>query len=257
MPDPGVSIYTSTMPPSPPSANIALFIDADNAPAAKIDFIIAELASYGVVNIRRAYGNWKKAELVGWEKLLHEYAITPVQQYDLVKGKNASDMALTVDAMDILYTKNADVFCIVSSDCDFTPLVLRLRADGKTVVGFGSKNAAAPFVNSCSKFLYLDEDTATKGTRTAKTKPTGKDLKGDSKLMNTLRAAVTSAMGENDWANLGVVGAHIANQGSFDSRNHGYAKLSELFAAIDAFETKYVKDDNGGTHFVRLKPKKA
>ncbi len=244
------------MPLTQPSANIALFIDADNAPAAKIDFIIAELASHGVVNIRRAYGNWKKAELSGWEKLLHEYAITPVQQYDLVKGKNAADMALLVDAMDILYTKNADVFCIVSSDADFTPLVLRLRAEGKTVIGFGSQKAATPFVNSCSKFLYLDEESATKDTPSIKTKKSGKELKGDTKLINTLRTAVSAAMGENEWAHLGAVGAHIANQGSFDSRNYGYAKLSDLFAAIDLFETKRQKEESGVTHLVRLKAKK-
>lgn len=245
------------MSPPTPSANIALFIDADNAPASKIDFIIAELASHGVVNIRRAYGNWKKQALSGWENVLHDYAIRPVQHFDLVKGKNASDMALLVDAMDILYTKNVDVFCIVSSDSDFTPLVVRLRAEGKTVIGFGSQSAASPFVNSCSKFLFLDEETPTKDAKPQRTKTTGKELKGDTKLMSILRAAVASASGEDDWANLGVVGAHIANQGSFDSRNYGYAKLSELFAAIDAFETKYVKDENGGTHFVRLKRKKA
>lgn len=244
------------MPLTPPSANIALFIDADNAPASKIDFIIGELASYGVVNIRRAYGNWKKAELSGWESVLHDYAIRPIQQFDLVKGKNASDMALLVDAMDTLYTKNAEVFCIVSSDSDFTPLVLRLRAEGKTVIGFGTKKAAAPFANSCSKFLYLDDEPAAKDAKPQREKRTGKELKGDTKLMNSLRTAVTSAMGENDWAPLAVVGAHIANQGSFDSRNFGYAKLSELFAAIDTFESKYVKDENGGTHLVRLKSKK-
>ena len=122
-----------------PSGSIALLIDADNAPAARVGFIIAELASYGVVNIRRAYGNWKKPTLAGWEKVLHEYAIQPIQHFDLVKGKNAADMALLVDAMDILYTKVVGTFSLVSSDCDFTPLVLRLRADGKQVIGFWRK----------------------------------------------------------------------------------------------------------------------
>ena len=131
-----------------PTDSIALLIDADNAPAARIDFIIAELATYGVVNIRRAYGNWQKPELSGWQKVLHDYAIQPIQHFDLVKGKNAADMALLIEAMDILYTKNVGTFCLVSSDCDFTPLVLRLRSDGKQVIGFGGKNAAAPFVAS-------------------------------------------------------------------------------------------------------------
>ncbi|WP_221032533.1 NYN domain-containing protein [Actomonas aquatica] len=243
------------MPLPAPSANIALFIDADNAPAAKINFIIGELASYGVVNIRRAYGNWKKPELAGWESVLHDKAIRPIQQFDLIKGKNAADMALLIDAMDTLYTKNAEVFCIVSSDSDFTPLVTRLRAEGKTVIGFGTKKAAEPFANSCSKFLYLDEEPASKDEKPPRAKRPGKELKGDTKLMNTLRTAVRSAMGESDWANLAVVGTHIANQGSFDPRNHGYSKLSDLLKAIDVFETKYVKDDNGGTHFVRLRSK--
>lgn len=237
----------------PPPQSIALLIDADNAPANKIDFIIAELATYGVVNIRRAYGNWKKAELSGWEKVLHDYAIQPIQHFDLVKGKNASDMALLVDAMDILYTKSAGVFCLVSSDCDFTPLVLRLRADGKTVIGFGGKNAAAPFVNSCSRFLFLDEKPARTRT-TAEKGSQARSVKGDAKLMATLRAAVEARAGEEGWVHLGEVGDHIANQGSFDSRNYGFAKLSDLFAAIDTFELKKTRGPNGTLNEVRLRP---
>ena len=125
--------------------SIALLIDADNAPAAKIDFIISELAGHGVVSIRRAYGNWKKPTLAGWEKVFHEYAIQPMQAFDVVKGKNAADMALLIDAMDILYTKNVRTFCLVSSDCDFTPLIQRLRAEGKEVFGFGGVNTPEPF----------------------------------------------------------------------------------------------------------------
>ena len=234
-----------------------MLIDADNAPASKIDFIIAELASYGVVNIRKAYGNWKKQGLSSWEKVLHEYAIQPMQHFDLVKGKNASDMALLIDAMDILYTKSAEVFCLVSSDCDFTPLVLRLRADGKRAIGFGGKTAAEPFVNSCTKFLYLDEEPTKRAPKTEK-KETAKELKGDTKLMNTLRNAVEAQTGDDGWAHLGPVGNHITNQGSFDSRNYGFAKLSGLFKGIDSFETKKVENASGtGGLLVRLRPKKA
>ncbi|WP_238593876.1 NYN domain-containing protein [Endozoicomonas atrinae] len=111
---------------------IALFIDADNAPARKIEKILSEMAKYGVVSIRRAYGNWKSHTIKGWEEQLHEYAIQPVQQFDLTKGKNATDMAMTIDAMDTLYTKNMDAFCIVSSDSDFTPLIMRLLSEGNT-----------------------------------------------------------------------------------------------------------------------------
>lgn len=245
------------MPTHETAANIALLIDADNAPANKIDFIIAELAKHGVVNIRRAYGNWKKPELAGWEKVLHEYAIQPVQHFDLVKGKNASDMALLIDAMDILYTKQVGIVCLVSSDCDFTPLVLRLRAEGKTVIGFGNKTAAAPFVASCTRFLYLNEPKAKGGKTSAETRGETDGLKRDKKLVATLRAAVEAHAGDDGWANLGAVGDHIANQGSFDSRNYGFAKLSGLFRAIDLFELNQTKTDNGSLTRVRLhQPKK-
>ncbi|MGE9290532.1 MAG: NYN domain-containing protein [Puniceicoccales bacterium] len=230
--------------PTTPHNSIALLIDADNAPASKIDFIIAELASYGTVNIRRAYGNWKKRGLSGWEKILNEYAIQPVQRFDLVKGKNATDMSLTIDALDILYTRNADVFALVTSDCDFTPLARRLREEGKLVVGFGGQQTPEPFSKSCSKFLYLDEDEKAKKSRKEKaTNPAM--LKNDTKLMNLLRNAVEAVSDENGWAHLGVVGSHISNQGSFDPRNFGFRKLSDLFKAIDLFEVKNVPSENG------------
>ncbi|MEO7319146.1 MAG: NYN domain-containing protein [Chthoniobacteraceae bacterium] len=232
------------------SESIALLIDADNAPAAKIEFIIAELATSGVVNIRRAYGNWKSEKLKGWADVLHEYAIQPVQQFDLVKGKNATDMAMLVEAMDILYTKNVGTFCLVSSDCDFTPLVLRLRADGKQVIGFGGQKTPVPFVNSCSRFLYLDEDPKQEAVRKEKaTNP--KQLKSDTKLINLLRAAVAATANEEGWAKLGAVGSHISNQGSFDPRNYGFSKLSDLFNAIDLFEMDSVKNGLVTTYSVR------
>lgn len=231
---------------------IALFIDADNAPSAKIDFIISELASYGVVNIRRAYGNWKKVSLSGWEKVLHEYAIKPVQNFDIVKGKNASDMALLIDAMDTLYTKEVEVFCLVSSDCDFTPLVLRLRAEGKQVIGFGRQTTPDPFVNSCSRFLYLDEEMPAK-TSQKKKEVSINQLKGNTKLMNTLRNAVKAATEDDGWASLGPVGSLISNQGPFDHRTYGFEKLSDMFAAIDLFEVKKVQRDKQKIIKVKLK----
>jgi uncharacterized protein (TIGR00288 family) len=213
---------------------IALFIDADNAPAAKIDVILSELAKFGVVNIRKAYGNWKSPNIKPWEDVLHEYAIQPIQQFDLTKGKNATDIALVIDAMDILYTKDVDIICLVSSDCDFTPLVTRALADGKFLIGFGERKAPSAFVNSCSRFLYLDgyeqgdEDLP---------KPV-KNIKSDTKLINLLRQAIEAVEEDDGWAMLGPVGKHISNQTSFDQRNYGFKKLSELFAAIDLFESK-------------------
>ena len=232
------------------SESIALLIDADNAPAAKIEFIIAELATSGVVNIRRAYGNWKSEKLKGWADVLHEYAIQPVQQFDLVKGKNATDMAMLVEAMDMLYTKSVATFCLVSSDCDFTPLVLRLRADGKQVIGFGGQKTPKPFVNSCSRFLYLDEDPKQEAVR-KETATNPKQLKSDTKLINLLRTAVEATANEDGWAKLGAVGSHISNQGSFDQRNYGFSKLSDLFKAIDLFDMDSVKNGLLTTYSVR------
>ncbi|MFK5894092.1 MAG: NYN domain-containing protein [Pseudomonadota bacterium] len=225
---------------------IALFIDADNAPAAKIDIILSELARYGVVNIRRAYGNWKNPCIKSWEDVLHEYAIQPIQQFDLTKGKNATDIALVIDAMDILYTKNVDTICLVSSDCDFTPLVTRALADGKFVIGFGERKAPMAFVNSCSKFLYLD-DIENEEKPIRKRKPS---IKSDTKLMNMLRQAIEASEDDDGWANLSSIGNHISNHASFDQRNYGFKKISDIFAAIDLFE---MKQTNGSVTWVRDK----
>ena len=251
-------------------ARIALLIDADNSPAAKIDVVLAELAKIGVSNIRRAYGNWKKDGLKGWEAVLHEYAIRPVQQFDYSKGKNATDMVMVIEAMDLLYTDRPEAFGIVSSDADFTPLVMHLRAKGAAVYGFGAAQTPKPFVNACSRFLYLEAlaaahaeaegDTAgvplappdapppaalsanapprppaaTRLERRVRV-PTAK-LRQDTALMNLLRDAVHAVADEAGWAKVGAVGTQISNKASFDPRNYGYATLSKLLAAVDAFE---------------------
>ena len=228
---------------------IALFIDVDNAPASKFEDILTEVAKYGVVTIRRAYGNWKSPTLKPWEEILHEYAIQPIQQFDMVKGKNASDIALVIDAMDVLYTKAIDVMCFVSSDCDFTPMVTRALSEGKVVFGFGERKAPMPFVNACSKFLYLDEEVKSNGA----TQPKLKNIKSDTKLINLLRQAIDATEEENGWAALGPVGAHISNKTSFDTRNYGYKNLSSLFKAIDLFE---LKRDTSSSYLVRDNRKK-
>lgn len=245
------------MLPAVSSENIALLIDADNAPASRIEFIITELASHGVVNIRRAYGNWEKPELVRWKEVLHEFAIQPIQHFDLVKGKNASDMALLIEAMDILYTKHVGTFGLVSSDCDFTPLALRLRAEGRQVIGFGDRRAPKPFVGSCTRFRYLDEPDAVQSGSASLTPMDADHLKDDTKLMSMLRGAVAAHLGDDGWAALGPVGNHISNQGSFDCRNFGFAKLSDLFNAIDCFEVRRVSHGSGTLCSVRRRPKKS
>jgi uncharacterized protein (TIGR00288 family) len=224
-------------------ARVALLIDADNSPAAKIDVILSELAKYGVANIRRAYGNWKSPTLKSWEAVLHEYAIRPIQQFDYSKGKNASDIALIIDAMDLLYTQKLDAFCLVSSDADFTPLVMRLLTNGAKVYGFGERKTPLPFVNACSTFIYLEGlgeppvAAPEKEAATAAKKSTN-ELKADTKLVQLLRNAVQSAAEDDGWAHLGAVGNQISNQASFDPRNYGYRKLSELFKAVGLFEIK-------------------
>jgi len=191
---------------------IALLIDADNAPAAKIDEVLSEVARFGVANVRRAYGNWKSPRLKGWESVLHEYAIRPIQQFAYSKGKNASDMAMVIDAMDLLYARNLDGFAIVSSDADFTPLVMRLLTDGVKVYGFGEKKTPDPFVNACSQFTYLEVlGQSHPGTpevgpdvgEEARPRKSGAELRGDTRLVKMLRRAVSAAEGEDGWAHLG------------------------------------------------------
>ena len=228
---------------------IALFIDADNAPANRFETVLTEVAKYGVVTIRRAYGNWKSPALKPWEDILHEYAIQPIQQFDIIKGKNASDIALVIDAMDVLYTKEIDVMCFVSSDCDFTPLVTRALSEGKVVFGFGERKAPMPFVNACSKFLYLDEELKSNSA----VQPKQKNIKSDTKLINLLRQAIDATEEDNGWAALGPVGSHISNKTSFDTRNYGYKNLSSLFKAIDLFE---LKRGTGNSYLVRDNRKK-
>jgi uncharacterized LabA/DUF88 family protein len=243
----------------PTESKIALLIDADNAPAAKIAAIVSEIAKYGIANIRKAYGNWKSPALKSWEDCLQEFAICPVQQFDLTKGKNATDAAMIIDAMDLLYTQKLDAFAIVSSDSDFTPLVMRILTSGLKVYGFGEKKTPLPFVYACSTFLYLETiDQSMASTEpsvpSAGIKKTGKELKQNTRLITLLRSAVTSAADDDGWSNLAPVGMHIANQTSFDPRNYGYAKLSGLFEAIDLFETErrnkavYVRSKQRNSH---------
>lgn len=228
---------------------VALLIDADNSPASKIDLILNELSTFGETNIRRAYGNWKKNELKGWEDVLHEHAIRPMQQFDYTKGKNASDMAMVIDALELLYTDQPDAFGIVSSDADFTPLVIHLRAKGAAVYGFGAQKTPEPFVNACSRFLYLDKlrpvaasDTSANGREDAEAaapaplRATPAQLKQDAKLVMLLRNAVQAAADDEGWARVGAVGTQIANQASFDHRNYGYATLTKLLVATQLFE---------------------
>jgi len=237
------------------SHRIAVLIDADNAPASKIDAILAEVATFGNAHVRRAYGDWTRGELKGWTAILQDYAIAPVQQFAYTKGKNASDMALVIDAMDLLHAGTADGFAIVSSDADFTPLVMRLRQSGATVLGFGQEKTPDAFANACSQFLYIDrveapDDDEDEDPRLPARRMPRNELRQNARLVQMLRTAVDAASDDDGWANLGAVGNQIANQSSFQPRNFGYAKWIGLIDEIDLFEVE--RSNNAVT--IRRKP---
>jgi uncharacterized protein (TIGR00288 family) len=218
---------------------IALLIDADNAPAAKIDVILAEVARHGTANIRRAYGDWKSPHLAQWEAKLHEYAIRPMQQFAYSRGKNASDMAMVIDAMDLLYAGSTDAFAVVSSDADFTPLVMRILTNGVKVYGFGQEKTPKPFVDACSQFTYVEALVAASSSKEDEPALPVSDknkLRSDTRLVLMLRNAVDAASTEDGWALLAHVGDQIGNQASLDPRNYGYRKLSDLIKATELFE---------------------
>ena len=218
-------------------ATLALLIDGDNASPKIVAGLLAEVAKYGVASVRRIYGDWTKPNLGGWKDSLNPCAIRPVQQFAYTSGKNSTDGAMIIDAMDLLNTGRFDGFCIVSSDSDFARLAARIREQGVTVYGFGERKTPRPFVTACDKFVYLDvlqqngeadAEPAAKAGGKANAKKTAKDPQ----LLATLRAAITAVSDEEGWADLGAVGSHIAKQlPEFDPRNYGFARLSELVEA--------------------------
>ena len=210
--------------------NIALLIDADNASHAGIDPVLTVLAELGQVNIRRAYGNWAKPALSNWNKITHRYGLQPMQQFDLTKGKNATDMAMTIDAIDLLYDGKVDGFGIMSSDSDFTPLVTRLRQDGLIVYGFGSDKAPEPFKTACTRYIDVDQLIRTSAQEEDGGKADGRQI--DQELIELLGAAWKAASrDEEGFARLQEVGQIAGNRSSFDVRNYGYKRLSDLMRA--------------------------
>ncbi|MFI4994625.1 MAG: NYN domain-containing protein [Hyphomicrobiales bacterium] len=216
---------------------LAILIDGDNASPKIVSGLLAEVAKYGVAGVRRIYGDWTKPNLGGWKDCLLEHSIQPIQQFAYTTGKNATDGAMIIDAMDLLYTGRFDGFCIVSSDSDFARLAARLREQGVTVYGFGERKTPRPFVTACDKFVYYDvlqrgvEAPATPAAKAAAKAKASKNVQ-DPQLLQTLRAAVTAVSDEEGWANLGRVGSYIAQQlPEFDPRNYGFARLSDLMEA--------------------------
>jgi uncharacterized LabA/DUF88 family protein len=250
---------------APDSTRLAVLIDGDNTTPTVIEALLAEIAKYGSATVKRAYGDWTTPNLRGWKDVINAHAIQPMQQFAYTTGKNATDSALIIDAMDLLYTGNLDGFCLVSSDSDFTKLASRLRESGKTVYGFGEPKTPHSLVAACDRFVYLDvlrsgrteeesgDDPQQPSRPPARRSKT--DLRRDAKLLKLLRDGIDAASDDDGWAHLGGVGSYIAKQASdFDSRNWGYAKLVDLVTAIDLFE---VRRSSGGQGVqVREKPKK-
>ncbi|MDA3926841.1 MAG: NYN domain-containing protein [Kiritimatiellae bacterium] len=236
--------------------NIALLIDCDNVSHKSIQGVIDQLSQYGTVNIRRAYGNWKKNTLKGWENTLHPHAITPVQQFDYTKGKNATDAAMIIDAMDLLYSKQLDAFALMTSDSDFTPLAMRIKSQGLKVYGFGAQKTPEPFVNACSQFIYTEkiennEDDKEKAPKKSNSKKTSLELKSDSALIRLLKTAVEQTENDDGWSSLSRVGTYISNNTSFSPVNYGYKKLSDIIKIIGLFKIE-VREDNSAMR-IRMK----
>lgn len=228
--------------------NIALLIDADNASPDSLDPVLNVLAELGTVNIRRVYGNWSKPALKGWSEMIHRHAVEPHQQFDITKGKNATDMKMTIDAMDLLFGGRVDGFGIMSSDSDFMPLAVRIKQDGLPVYGFGTAKTPEPFKQACTRFIdtsalvKAEADVLQDNGRTSKAKV-------DEELLDLLGAAFkASKRDERGFASLSEVGQRAGNRSSFDARNYGYSRLSELIEAIPNFTTE---KREGGAVFVK------
>lgn len=243
----------------------AVLIDADNSSIGAISLVLEEVAKYGIASVKRVYGDWSSETLKKWRDVLLPHAITPVQQFAYTKGKDATDMILIIDAMDLLYAGALDGFCIVSSDSDFTPLASRIRENGLSVYGFGKKSTPEAFKKACDKFIFVEnlisesdlkntEDYELVNLQVKKILDTNKisDVKAvssvkdtatteimDRATLNLIYKAVKDNADENGWANLSMVGQYIsAVKPEFDSRNYGRAKLSGLIKTLNLFETK-------------------
>jgi len=236
----------------PTDMRIALLIDCDNVSHNAIEGVLSELAKHGTVNVRHAHGDWKSNNLSGWIEKLHPNAVRPIQQFAYTTGKNATDSAMIIDAMDLLYSKNIDAFALMTSDSDFTPLVMRILESGMPVYGFGEKKTPSPFVHACSQFIFI-ENLITKPEALPE-KPGGQtrlDLTQDSGLLQLLRNAAYQTSDIDGWSHVSKVGHYISNTSSFSPVNYGYRKISEVLRASKLFDIE-MRHDNTAM-FVRPK----
>ena len=235
---------------------LAVLIDADNAQPSITEGLLSEVAKFGTASVKRIYGDWTTPRLNSWKTVLLEYSIQPIQQFGYTVGKNATDSAMIIDAMDLLYTERFDGFCLVSSDSDFTRLASRIREEGLVVYGFGEHKTPKSFVSACDRFIFtevlrLEEDA------TLVVKKTTTQLKRDTKLVTLLRSAVEAASDDDGWAHLGTVGSNIAKQSpEFDPRNYGYNKLGELVLAIRLFDIDERVSDNMRSKIIYVRDKR-
>ena len=240
----------------------ALLIDADNTSSKYIKTIVDEITNLGITTYRRIYGDWTSPNLQNWKETLLEYSITPMQQYGYTTGKNSTDSAMIIDAMDILYAGNVDGFCLVSSDSDFTKLAMRLREAGKTVIGMGKKQTPRPFVTACNQFKYLDllskegkEEKAAVKQTTKKAKDTGRNS-DDKKLVASICKLIEENSNDDGWMYAARVGKLLSKKyPDFDSRNYGYKKFALLLEGL-GFETRKepgIEDKNACEVYVKIK----
>ena len=239
--------------------NIAMFIDCDNVSSKYIEGIFDDLSQYGTVNIRRAYGDWKDKKLKGWENILQDYNIKPIQQFAYTKGKNATDIAMIIDIMDILYTKELEAVVLITSDSDFTPIVTRVLSDGLTVYGYGESKTPMAFVNACSQFIYveklsvLEDDEKIESVTTNKKHPAvteavtkyvgnNYDIRKDFKLINLLKQGVERTADEQGWADVKDISLYIRKNSSFSQVNYGFKKMGDLIRAVERFDMEYMGD---------------
>jgi len=219
--------------------NLAVLIDGDNIPSAHVKEMMEEITKYGNPTIKRIYGDWTKPNLTKWKNLLLENAITPIQQYGYTTGKNATDSAMIIDAMDILYSGKVNGFCLVSSDSDFTRLATRLREAGMQVIGIGEKKTPNPFIVACDKFVYIEvlkKQTEKKDDDTIESGKSNVD-KITRKEINLISTSITDLSDEDGWAFLGDVGSLLQKKRpNFDSRNYGFDKLTPLIKSIGSFD---------------------
>lgn len=224
---------------------LAVLIDADNVPYAHIKEMLDEIAKYGNPTIKRIYADWTKPTMSGWKNVLLENAITPIQQYSYTTGKNSSDSALIIDAMDLLYSKKVNGFCIVSSDSDFTRLATRLREAGMFVIGIGEKKTPRPFITACDKFIYIEilkkgkepevDEKTNKKAKKESAQPSVSQV--DKNLIKLITESVDEISDDNGWAFLGSLGSYlIKKKTDFDPRNYGFSKLYPLIKKINKFE---------------------